>query len=420
MISVNINYTSNQRVSYFVIQIIRVILLIMFCFIFSKGQAQNSRTTIVQPKVVLPFEYDGRIVIPIKINGSEELDIIFDSGISQARVMLLMHKEMIEKLKLKIVKTVAGGRGVGSGKNTDIHISMNNQISLDKLIIKKMMIAVMDQKIDSSLFHNSGVIGNALLLDYVVEIDFNLNEFKLYDSESFVADDTWEELSIELEKNLPVIKTVINIEGKKDIPVKLILDTGGRGGLILVTNSKMQLTKPNNIIYKLSGTGLRGAVYGDHSRIARTKFGSHFITGEISSWIPISDVPILEEISGDGAIGIDFLRRFNLVFDYRNKRVLIKPNINFNKISDINMAGLSIVEMGSGERIIFHVIKGSQAFKKRIKKGDELIKINGASINSLNMFEVEELFKKNRKKISIEYLREGKIYKTKLKLKRII
>jgi len=405
---------------HFLVKYIHYILIIIFCFIFSNSHAQNLKTNIPQPKVVLPFEYDGRIVIPMKVNNSDEMDIIFDSGISQAKMMLLMHKEMIEELELKIIKTVAGARGVGKGKNVDIHLASNNSIKLDGLTIDKMMIAVMDQKRDSSLFHNSGVIGNALLLNHVVEIDFDTNNFKLYDSDGFNADDSWEEISIEIEKNLPVIKTLINIDGKKEIPVKLIVDTGGRGGLMLATNSKAQLTKPNKTIYKLSGTGLRGAVYGDHGRITETKFGSHRIPRELSSWLPASEVPILGELSGDGAIGIDFLRRFNLIFDYRNKRILIKPNKNFSKISDINMGGLSIVEMGSGERIVFHVIKGSQAFKKGIKKGDELIKVNDILLSSLNMFKVEELFKENRKRIRVEYLRKDKKSSVVLKLKRML
>jgi len=407
-------------VLYFLVKFIHYILMIIFCFIFSNSHAQNSKTAITQPKIILPFEYDGRVVIPMKINNSEEMDIIFDSGISQAKMILLMHNEMVDELGLKIVKTIAGARGVGTGKNVDIYLAVNNQIKLDELTIDKIMVAVMDQKRDSSLFHNAGVIGNALLLNHVVEIDFDTKEFKLYDSEGFITDDSWEEVSIDIEKNLPVLKTTISIDGKKDIPVKLIVDTGGRGGLMLTTNSKAQLIKPNKTVYKLSGTGLRGAVYGDHGRIAETKFGSHIIPGELASWIPFSDVPILKEITADGGIGIDFLRRFNLVFDYRNKRILIKPNKNFSKISDINMAGLSIVEMGSGKRIIFHVIKGSQAFKKGIKKGDELIKVNDILLSSLNMFEVEEFFKKNKKRIKIEYLRKGKITSAVFKLKRML
>jgi len=373
-----------------------------------------------QPKISLPFEYDGRVVIPIKVNNSNELDIIFDSGLSQAKMLLLMHNEMIDELDLKIIKTIPGARGAGSGKNVDVHIAANNIIKLRDLKIDKMMVAVMDQKRDSSLFHNTGVIGNALLLNHVVEIDFNSSEFKLYDSEGFTVDDSWEEITIDIEKNLPVLRTTINIDGKKRIPVKLIVDTGGRGGLMLTTDSKAKLTLPDNSIYKLSGTGLRGAVYGNHSRIAKTKFGSYTIKKELASWISISEAPILEDLSGDGVIGIDFLRRFNIIFDYYNHRILIKPNKYLNKFSDINMAGLSIIEMGSGERIIFHVIRGSQAYKKRIKKGDELLKINGKLINSLNIFEVEQLFKNNRKKIWIEYLRAGKTKKTVLKLKRIL
>ena len=80
------------------------------------------------------------------------------------------------------------------------------------------------------------------------------------------------------------------------------------------------------------------------------------------------------------------------------------------------MGGLSIVEMGSGERIVFHVIKGSQAFKK----GDELIKVNDILLSSLNMFKVEELFKENRKRIRVEYLRKDKKSSVVLKLKRML
>lgn len=123
----------------------RHLLFLLILFLYLTGQNIHSNilyggNVTNRPLVSVPFIFDGRILIPLKINDLDEIDIILDSGLP-SRALILMHKETGSELGLKYVQTRDVIRGAGSGTNKAAHISRGENVSLSqvKLRLKRVI-----------------------------------------------------------------------------------------------------------------------------------------------------------------------------------------------------------------------------------------------------------------------------------------
>ncbi|MBA7547152.1 hypothetical protein ES705_39554 [subsurface metagenome] len=245
-------------------------------------------------------------------------------------------------------------------------------MTLARIKLGSMMIGVLDEKRDTSVHHNKGVFGGAVFIPYVVKIDLDYSKLTLYDPETYQPEEGWEEVSLHLsESNLPFIETTISIGSSENVPVKLILDTGAEGAMLLITDEDKHIIQPSRIVYSLSGTGLRGDVFTNHGRISELKIGDYQFSDVIVSIFGKNEIkdkiPALGELQCDGVIGVGCLYRFNMIFDYAHKRMFIKPNKYFSDIFEMNMAGMVIKEMGSGAHVVYYLMENSPASEQGLR-----------------------------------------------------
>jgi hypothetical protein len=280
--------------------------------------------------------------------------------------------------------------------------------------------AVLDESREVSSFHNAGVMGGALFIPYVVEIDFEGFLVTVYDPESFVPEEGWEEIPLEFGRNLPILETTLRINGGAEIPVRLIIDTGGKPPLALAMDADRAIIPPTRVVHLLAGTGLRGDIYADHGRISELKVGSHTLRDVISSFLTGNEAPILEEINCDGAIGLASLYRYNLIFDYANRRMLLKPNKFSTDPFELNMAGMVIEGTPSGDKIVYYVIGDSEAERKGLRKGDVLVEVNGRRIDTFGYMELKNIFEMDGDTVTVMIRRDGEPQVINLRLERIL
>ena len=366
-----------------------------------------------------PFVFDGRINIPLKVNDSAPLDIILDTGFPQ-KALLLMHKETGDELGLTYVRTVNVVRGAGSGENKAAHLTPGEHLTLPGVDLGRITTAVMDESRKMSIHHYQGVIGGAVFIPYVVEIDFDDSSINLYDPELYEPKEGWEEIPLVFERNVPILETTVQIGAGDKIPVRLIVDTGGKPPLALAVDAEKKLVPPARVVHFLAGTGFRGNVYADHGRLSGLKIGTYLLNNVISSFWRGDEAPALKEINSDGPLGLGCLYRYNIIFDYAHKRMFIKPNRYFSDPFEMNMAGMVIKEIGSGIYVVYYVMDNSQASKQGLKEGDVVEEVNGKDIHAFDYIELKKIFEQDGKTVNIKIRREGKSQKIKLRLKRII
>ncbi len=401
-----------------------VILVLLFLNILSIETFAVNQSSPDKPVLSIPFKFDGRILIPIKIKNAEEMDIILDSGFPQNNIVLLMHKELGEKLDLQYASSQNAARGAGSGEKRLIHLAVGIDVALSHIDLGKKIIGVMDDSREESLHHNKGVLGGAVFVPYVVKIDFDRTVIDLYSPDTFKAEEGWEEIPLLLsERNLPMVETSFSMDAAKNIQRKFLLDTGASGN-IFVLDEKKQIKGPAETVYMLSGTGLRGDVFSNMGRISNLKLGKYELNNMISAMIPEKEMlemtPLLNDLGCTGLIGIEVMSHFNMIFDYSHKKLYIRPNKNYGSPFELNMAGMVVRENPKGEYIVYHVINDKEASRKGLIKGDKISKINGKAAADLSYQELKSSFEKDGGSVTVEIIRNGKTIKVQLKLERII
>jgi hypothetical protein len=91
----------------------------------------------------------------------------------------------------------------------------------------------------------------------------------------------------------------------------------------------MKFRMPSNVEEVLLGRGLSGDVYGKTGRIAKLVIGPYELK-DITASFASAEVRS-KQANADAILGVGSLRRFNLIFDYANKKLYLRPNRRFNE-----------------------------------------------------------------------------------------
>ena len=264
-------------------------------------------------------------------------------------------------------------------------------------------------------------------------------------------------ISVELEK--PYIYSTVLLNNE-EIKTKLLVDTGGSDAIWLFEDGK-KIQSPDDFFIDYLGKGFSGDIHGKRSRIQEIKIGNNNI---VSPTISFPDKESLQNVSlvvgRNGSVGSEILRRFIILFDYKNGNMFLKKNSYFDDPFNYNMSGMEIEHGGlqwikeeiqlkasfvSNEKNEISVyesdpksnLKYQFSLKPRyeitnvrelspadlagIKKGDVIQKLNGSHAFKYKLQDIISLMQSDEGKwIKLEVERNGVIFKTKFQLKKIL
>src|SRR3984957_1108238 len=123
-----------------------------------------------------------------------------------------------------------------------------------------------------------------------------------------------------------------------------------------------------------------------------------------------------------GAIGAGFLRRFTVIFDLPHQRIIIEPNLEFNKFAEEDMSGLSIIAKGSNLKTfeIVRVQPGTSAASNGIHEGDIIAGVDTEAAADMTLPALRNLFRQVGHKYKLLIERNGKTQEVVLEMKRLI
>ena len=365
------------------------------------------------------------IIIPVAINNSDTLNFILDTGV---RYPIITELPFVNKLNLNFLQPIKV-KGLGDGEQMTAYKSGNNTIKIEGMI-------AYDQEIHMVINENfqishilgipvHGLIGFNLFKDYVVKIDYAEHEITLIKPEYFTYKEKGKDIVLPLtfEQNKPFVKTSIVTDKNKEVPVKLLVDTGASDALWLSTNSDSRISLPENNIETFLGRGLSGDLYGKKGRI-----GAIWV-GPLVLYEPIVAFPeneMVDQLMGDtdrnGTLGAEILRRFYVTMDYPNKRLILRPNSNLKDNFNYNMSGLEVTNPMPGLPIflVSDIRKNSPAYYAGIQENDQIIALNNTSHKALTLNDINLLFQSQEdKRIKMTILRNGEQVKTEFFLKKM-
>lgn len=360
----------------------------------------------------IPFDFQANlIIVPVKINNSDTLRFILDTGVSS---ILLTDPDVAQKLGMKSIRKVKIS-GAGEGDEIEAGIVIDNTIRIGDMIgYRQNLVVLQDDHLRLSEFVGTpvhGIIGYDIFNRFTVTVDFAMNEIILENPEHYkYKPSKGERFPITIEDNKPYLSVMELMKENQSTPIKVILDTGAGHAISLETN---RIPLPEKVLKAQLGRGLNGIINGNLGRIPLLKVGKFEMKNLVASFPDSNSYRVRNTTLAErqGSIGCEFLRRFKVTFNYRDQYIVLKPiNRRMKEPFEHNMSGIELMARGEDyhEFMIDKVIHDSPADDAGLQEGDRLMFINNKSFKDISISEIYKLFQRGEGKSLNLVIKRGK------------
>jgi hypothetical protein len=276
----------------------------------------------------LPFKLvHNKVLVPVTIGNSRTFDLILDSGFGFDGI-ILFKGDLVDSVNLaRRIEVNIPGAGDGPPSRGIMADSMTFNSGTCEFHNQRIIFLQNDKFTGNSL---DGVIGYSYFGKYKVEVDYDNKIITLHDSSDVIDETGWETIPLRFdENNKPHLDLYVSIENEEPILIDVYIDYAASLSLELTVKDGMKFKLPEKYIGEFNGFGLSGDIKGKTARIGMFKIGKYEFKDATATFFEGNSRS--KDAYADGVISNDALRRFNLIFDYMNKKLLIKPNNSFNE-----------------------------------------------------------------------------------------
>ena len=269
----------------------------------------------------------------------------------------------------------------------------------------------------------------------------------------------FQKVPITIERLKPYIYSNI-VLNSIDIPVKLLVDIGNSDAIWLFENKPKSIIVPTKNFEDFLGQGFSGDVEGKRAQISKFTLAEYEFYNPIVAFpdsTSIKNVKMVKDRAG--SVGSEILRRFSVVFDYRNQKMYLRKNGDFYSPFSYNKSGVEIQHDGlqwvqetvrletvpivkSADLVlkeneaennfkykfvlkpiylIGNVRKNSPAASCGLQKGDIIVRVNNFPAYKYTLEEINSFLKSEEEKwITFEVEREGKVLMFKFQLLNVL
>ena len=370
---------------------------IIFLFAGCATVSQKSPEEIDKPEVLAEFSISGSpglILLPVDFDG-EEYQFVLDTGSSRAIFDV--------SLKDKLGKQISQIQGKdANGKPFTIEVFKAPHAHLDKLCLARhWWVGVIDLEPVSSLTWQKidGIIGMDFLKKYAVQIDFDNRKVLFLKSKregnifSFLGPainkhPEWGQpvsIRYKFRSNQPFVKGIIG----NNISADFLIDTGFTGRFFggFLESKIFKRTFPKNIFKERTekDVTIKGMANLDFNDIA---LADKFSLGPFE----YEDIGFGEHYRS--LLGLEFLSRHLVTFDFPNKKMYLQKNDDLETINSepLHVNGFEFVLNRKNNNIyVQSVDPNGLAFVKGIRQNDIFIKLNEQDISSCSLNEFSHL-----------------------------
>jgi hypothetical protein len=263
----------------------------------------------------IPFSIgnDNRIYLKGKINNSDSLSILFDTG---ASAIVISTPILDKKVRVNIDGSVLNG---GSDGMENVKTSSKNTLNISGLTWNNIPLLVID--FGESPFE--AVLGWVAFQDKVVKINYESKKIIVYDSLSIIPKE-FTKVDFKIVDGIPFVKLKMIVDGI-EYEEWFDFDTGSDGAINIsneyATNNHLQSKLPK--IGEGISTGSTGLeIKLDVLLLPRLKV-SDFELYNIQLTVPQKDPETPGKL---GNIGNLILKRFTTIIDFKNNCMYLRPN----------------------------------------------------------------------------------------------
>lgn len=404
-----------------------LLMAIMMMSASAWGQGFGYRFEESRKKITIPFEMvNNLIVVPVSMNGLE-MKFIVDTGV---RYTILVDKVYSDIVQLEYHRKV---NLLGADRNQvmSAFVAPNVSIAISELFNPHETLLVLEE--DFLQFKEmfgadiQGIIGFELFRHFVVKVDYGRQVLTLYRHDAFDAPRRgYRAFPIELYQSKPYLTTYLQVEGE-DAPtaVHLLMDTGASFDLLINAASRADLHLPERTINGDLGRGLGGHLEGRIGRAAALDFDERLGFEEVVTFYQSDSqyMNLPEMQRRNGILGAGVLRRFTVIYDYRNTRVYLRRGQQYRDPFKFNMSGIVLAPSDEQQDyyLIDEVVADSPADVAGLMPGDAIVAVNGLQRESLTRSYLKQKFKSRAgSRIRIKVMRNGEPIVVKFRLKELI
>lgn len=411
------------------------IFLFLVCFSLS-GLAQSYQLPAGKKFHKVKFELiNNLMVIPIEVNGSK-LSFVLDSGVGTPILFNLADQDSIQLNNVTEITI----NGLGEGDPINALKSTGNFVKLGSVKnVSQDIFVVMDAGINFSPSLGipiHGIIGYDLFRDFVVDINYTTQAIKFYDPDIYKYRTSKHSrvLDISVIHKKAYLDASIVIKGVEEIPVKMLMDTGSSDAVWLFEDERIAI--PEKYYDDFLGKGLAGNIFGKRTKIHHLKISDFVLKDAKAAFPDMETFNTIKDFGGrNGSLGGEVLKRFNLVFDYTNQKIILKKNSNFDKLFQYNISGIDLQHAGiryvseriadrngvvySDEKnygdvqivllgatrlsvvpeiIVSGIRQGSPAHSSGLQEGDVILAVNGKRIHRYKLQEIINMLNNEKDK----------------------
>ncbi|CAL2104250.1 PDZ domain-containing protein [Tenacibaculum sp. 190130A14a] len=420
-------------------------LLLLHVCLLSFGQGKFQFFGKKTDKQTVSFRLiNNLIVIPLEIN-DKPLSFILDTGVNKTILFNLTQNDSID---LKEVRKVFI-HGLGDGEPVEALLSRKNTFRVNNIVnSNESLYVILKDAFNLSARMGTtihGIIGYDLLKDVIARVDYNNKKVTFYNPKTFKYPKRCrkcETIPLEFYRNKPYVDVNVDlVDNVNDLPVKLLIDSGGTDAMWLFEDTKKEIRTPKKYFNDVLGEGFSGTIYGNRSRVAKLKIGKYEIIQPTAAFLDSTSTFNARKFKKrNGSIGGEVLKRFKVWIDYPNGKITFKKNAPLKGGFYYNMSGLHVIyngqELIKEEAItkfartlennnvsknntislvttffyrfkpsykIDKVVEGSPAARAGLMEGDVIKYINGKPAHTYTMGQIMELFhSKPDKKIKLK------------------
>lgn len=388
------------NLSYFTDMLYRLLFAIGL-LISSLGFSQEEFTA---PECVLltkiPFTQlsGGIIIIRAKLDQfPDSLNFVFDTGSGG----ISLDSATANDLKIPLTKSNRTIRGIAGIKN--VSFALNHELGFPGLTTRQLDFHINDYELLTSVYgiRIDGIIGYSFIRRYVIRINYDSNLLEIYTPGIFRYPKGGYLLKPDF-TTLP--RQTALLEDGRAVYNRYIFDTGA-GLCFLLSRDFVEdssLFKTKKKFYPTQAEGLGGKKQMDLTVAKSVKIGP-FKFRNVPVHVFDDTYNVTSYPTLGGIMGNDLLRRFNVILNYPQQMIHIKPNNHYNELFDYSYTGLGIYLI-DGEIRVVDIIKDSPGDKAGFQKGDVIFSVE--SNFSKNIQTYKNLFQNAIGKIKMVVFRD--------------
>ncbi|MBG9375770.1 aspartyl protease family protein [Panacibacter sp. DH6] len=383
--------------------------------LFSNARAQEEFVSPAAKHITyVPFSMltGGIIILRATLDDNKDsLNFVLDTGSGG----ISLDSATASYLGVKKVLTDKTVRGIAGVKN--VEFSYNHTLHMQGISVANLDFHINNYDILTSAYglRIDGIVGYSFLRRYIVAIDYEQMVFEVLTPGSYKYPRGGYLMKPQF-TTLPMQGAFV--KDAKEIFSKFYLDTGA--GLCMLLNEDLvhdsALLKSKRKLYPTEAEGLGGKKSMSLTVVKEVKVGPYKFRNVpvyvFDDEFNITQYPVL-----GGLLGNDIMRRFNVVINYPEQQIFIKPNKRFSDSFDYSYSGLGMYLI-DGAITVTDIMKKSPAEDAGFIPGDIVLGVDNDLSGNIQAYKTHLQSAGNKVKVLIN--RGGELIVLTMKIRSIL